>query len=342
MNSYLALAICLVSSFLTSWLLVAFFQRLFLKRGVLDIPNERSSHTSPIPRSGGLGLIIGAMAGLLLSSIICGSSLPDLKLLGPALSIGIIGLIDDLKKGLSPYIRLVLQISVASMFVYLVGPIPFLSLPRVIDVKLSWTAAPLTILWLVSVINIYNFMDGIDGLAGAQSFVTALVLTIATFSTGESLLAIAIAGASVGFLLYNWHPAKIFLGDVGSTFLGFTFAAIPLSIVRSDEYKAELIWFVSMSLWFFLADGIFTIIRRSVKKEKIWQAHRSHIYQRMVKAGVSHSTVTLGIGSASAVISLIALFSIWMKSPWLVMFALFMVLGSFFVYWRVAVRLENK
>jgi len=342
MNFYLSMMLCLVSSFLISWFLVAYFQRLFLNRGVVDVPNKRSSHTSPVPRSGGLGLILGAMAGLMLTSFIYRIPFPRLELLGAALLIGAVGLIDDIKKGLSPYVRLVLQIGVASIFVYLIGPILYLTLPRIVTINLSWMAGPITILWLVSVVNIYNFMDGIDGLAGIQAFVTALFLAIATLSAGESLLAIAIAGATVGFLLYNWHPAKIFLGDVGSTFLGFVFAGIPLSIARSNEYKVGLIWFVSMSLWFFLSDGVFTIIRRALKKENIWQAHRSHIYQRMVKAGVSHSTVALSIGFASALISSIALFSIRIKSPWAIVAVMLIALVSFFVYWRLAVTLENK
>ena len=170
--------------------------------------------------------------------------------------------------------------------------------------------AVLTFLWIVWLTNAYNFMDGIDGIAGTQ----ALTAGIGWFVIGgisdfplTGFYGGIIAFSTLGFLVLNWQPAKIFMGDVGSAFLGFTFAVMPLlarrefNLTTKNSSDCSNLWVLGIVLvWLFVFDTVFTFIRRAVKKEKVWEAHRSHLYQRLVIKGFSHQTVTIIYGLISA------------------------------------------
>jgi UDP-N-acetylmuramyl pentapeptide phosphotransferase/UDP-N-acetylglucosamine-1-phosphate transferase len=172
----------------------------------------------------------------------------------------------------------------------------------------AFLGIPLTFLWVVGLTNAYNFMDGIDGLAGGQAVVagtTWLGLGLITGLPLVSLLGLFVAGSSLGFLVHNWSPARIFMGDVGSAFLGFTLAVI--AVLGSLE-SPELAYAGVLVVWPFIFDTSFTILRRLRRKENIFEAHRSHLYQRLVIAGYSHRSVALlylclaAIGSVSALL----------------------------------------
>jgi UDP-N-acetylmuramyl pentapeptide phosphotransferase/UDP-N-acetylglucosamine-1-phosphate transferase len=148
-------------------------------------------------------------------------------------------------------------------------------------------------------LNAYNFMDGIDGIAGGQGAVAGVGWAITGWLAGIPavlVLGMLLAGSCAGFLRHNWSPARIFMGDVGSTFLGFSFAALPLMAGRIDR---SLMAVGILLLWPFLFDAVFTFLRRLLNREKVWKPHRSHLYQRLTGAGSSHSVISrLYIGLA--------------------------------------------
>jgi UDP-N-acetylmuramyl pentapeptide phosphotransferase/UDP-N-acetylglucosamine-1-phosphate transferase len=175
-------------------------------------------------------------------------------------------------------------------------------------------------LWFVGLVNVYNFMDGIDGIAGLQAVVAgvawAIIGTVLSLPLVQ-LTGAVIASAALGFLTLNWHPAKIFMGDAGSTVLGFLFATLPfLATVEGGERlgargeRLELtrsLIIGAILVWPFLADGIFTFLRRLKNRENVLQAHRSHLYQRLVIAGHSHTRVTVTYGCLAFLGAVLAL-----------------------------------
>lgn len=276
------------AAFLVSVLTNAFLLRFLRKRNVLDIPNERSSHTQPTPRGGGNGIL----AGVILSGAIYCIYAQDYSLaliLGLSLIIGIVGLVDDIKRGLHTGLRFAIQLACAGILMYKLGPIDVLPFPHPLDISLHWWGYLFGVVWLVGVTNIFNFLDGIDGYAGIQSLLAGWALAVVDWGGPVGMIGLFIAAASLGFLFFNWHPAKIFMGDVGSSFLGFLFAALPFYI--QSQTRTDFFFATGIFLWFFLSDGVFTMIRRVLKGEKIWIAHRSHLYQRLVISGLSHSRV---------------------------------------------------
>jgi len=168
-------------------------------------------------------------------------------------------------------------------------------------VNLGLAAWPFSVVWIVGMTNAFNFMDGIDGIAGITGAAALAVIAAALQISGEtffSLLAGALAAASAGFLVWNWQPARIFMGDVGSAFLGYVIAILPLA--ATGEARAWIFPLTACVMWPFLFDTSFTMLRRIAKRENILEAHRSHLYQRLVIAGWPHHLVTLLYGVLSA------------------------------------------
>ena len=258
---------------------------------VLDIPNERSSHVNPTARGGGI-----AIAGI----TIIGTALTAPRMwpfLTAAAVIAILGWIDDVKN-INAGLRFAVQLAAASAVVFVYSPIQ-----RIAGITFPlWFAIPITVIWIVALTNAYNFMDGIDGIAGSQA-VIAGAAWCAIASGTVSTIALLIAAASVGFLIHNWPPASIFMGDVGSAFLCFSFAVFPLIDRRP---VTPVVAFIVISP--FLFDSAYTLICRVIKRERVWKAHRSHLYQRLVIAGWSHRGVTLlyaGVAIANAATALL-------------------------------------
>ena len=307
----------------------------------LDVPNPRSSHTRPTPRGGGLGLLAGAAAGIGLATLWVPAQPWPWALLAGALLVAATGLADDLRGHLPVALRLSAHVGAALVLVYVAGPLERVPLPPPADVNLGWAAIPLSLLWIVGVTNIYNFLDGIDGFAAVQGVVVGGALAVALWPGPEGILALILAAGCAGFLVHNWHPARIFMGDVGSATLGFLFAAIPLSAAAGPESKAGLVWLAGMALWFFLADGAFTLLRRAVRREPVWRAHRSHLYQRLVRTGWSHARVTASVGAAAAVLAAVSVATIIQggsTTPWAVTAAAGFALVA---YWGAVVRRER-
>jgi len=294
MNVYLI--VCIVASFGISVLTNKFLLLYLHRKGVMDIPNERSSHKIPTPRGGGIGIVLGVLISSFAYSLI-EHNYKFFILVAVSFIIGMVGLVDDVRKGLHTGLRFGIQFACAAIIIWVFDPIDILPLPSPLHVHLHFFGIIISFIWLIGIANIFNFLDGIDGYAGTQGFIGGIMLALVCWGTPVAFAGIIIAAASAGFLLYNWHPAKIFMGDVGSSFLGFLFAALPFYFKDKPGYdiRSQVFFAMAIILWFFLLDGTFTIFRRLFKREKIWQAHRSHLYQRLVISGMSHSEVVLTV-----------------------------------------------
>ncbi len=234
----------------------------------LDHPNQRSLHRSPVPRTGGIALVPGLAAGILLS----GSSHLALAL---ALGLMALSLIDDWRS-LPAGVRLLGHLAAAFVFV------------RAATDGASWFEAALLLLAIGWMTNLYNFMDGADGLAGGMAVFGFGAYSCAAWLSGQEPFAFAclsVAAAAAAFLLFNFPPARIFLGDAGSIPLGFLAAAFGLAGWQAGLWP---IWFPPVVFAPFVVDASVTLARRALRRERIWQAHRSHYYQRRVLLGWSH------------------------------------------------------
>jgi UDP-N-acetylmuramyl pentapeptide phosphotransferase/UDP-N-acetylglucosamine-1-phosphate transferase len=259
---------------------------LLRRAAVLDRPNERSSHAAPTPRGAGIA-VIGAILLAWLALLAAGMAGPRLLVicLGAAL-LAAISWLDDLR-GLSPAVRLLAQ--AVAVGIGLAAELPeglvFRGwLPPGIDT----VAAALVWLWFI---NLFNFMDGIDGLAGSEAAAIGIGLVLfASFGVGQdpdlAVLAAALAAAALGFLVWNWAPARVFLGDVGSVPLGYLLGFLLLGVTAGGGWKIALI----LPLYF-LADATITLVRRLLRGEVVWQPHRQHFYQRAVQRGLGHGQV---------------------------------------------------
>lgn len=278
------------------------------RRDFLDIPNHRSSHVIATPRIGGVAVVCSVAAGVGLLQA-TGMSLGDdaLIVLVGAVAIAALGLADDFWS-LSAIVRLLVQSVIAAGVVQVVGPAPLNWFGQS-----SWVPWVLSVLWIVMLTNAYNFMDGIDGIAGVQALVAGIgwaTVGVLTGSPAVAALGLMAAAASSGFLLHNWHPAKVFMGDAGSGFFGFLFAALPLVAPANPAYT----WCAVLLMWPFVFDTTLTLIRRASRFENILTAHRSHIYQRLVIAGCSHVQVTLLYG-ALAIVGVVAAILVGTDQP---------------------------
>src|SRR5271163_4499715 len=270
---------------------------LLRRSGVLDRPNERSSHALPTPRGGGIAPVAAILSTWL--ALIAAGAAPPLLLviLFGAMLLAAISWIDDLR-GLSPATRLLAQfvaVGLGMLALMPAGPV----FQGWLVPGLDAVAAALLWLWFV---NLFNFMDGIDGLAGSEAAAIAIGLVLfALFGAGRdpglAALAATTGAAAVGFLVWNWAPARIFLGDVGSVPLGYLLGFLLLDVARRGEWAAALI----LPLYF-LADASLTLLRRLLRGERVWQAHREHFYQRAVQRGLRHDAVVSRVIAADIVL----------------------------------------
>ena len=305
--------------------------------GALDVPNERSSHETPVPRGGGLGIIIGVVGGAIVLWF-AGVQMPPWPVIGAFMAVVLLGAAEDVGMDLSQGVRLAVQVIAACAVVSALGPLERFPAPAPLDVPLGVMGWPLTVLWIVGVTNFFNFMDGIDGYAGFQGFVAGAALTFVGFGWVAGL-GLVVAAACAGFLVFNWNPAQVFMGDVGSLPLGFLFAVLPLGLGPKASFG---VFVMGLALWFFLADGTFTIVRRLMSREKIWQAHRSHLYQRLTVAGWAHSRIVLVVAGGMVLVATAAVISVTKDSTWVQWATLTMACVLFLGYWWMVVRVEGR
>jgi len=224
----------------------------------------------------------------------------------PALAIAAVSWLDDLRP-LRNRIRFGIHLAAAAATTALLGPIGEVDLSSFGRLDLAGAAWPLTLIWIIGMTNAFNFMDGIDGIAGITAAAAGGAIAAAAALSGVepvAAVALAFAGGSAGFLACNWPPARIFMGDVGSAFCGFIIASLPLAAGGAAVGRITSITAVTM--WPFIFDTLFTLCRRLSRQENIFQAHRSHIYQRLVIAGWSHRAVSSLYGGLSAMAAAVA------------------------------------
>jgi UDP-N-acetylmuramyl pentapeptide phosphotransferase/UDP-N-acetylglucosamine-1-phosphate transferase len=291
-------------------------RRLAIRRGMLDVPGARSSHRVPTPRGGGVVIVVAALLAPLVAAFALSVRLTPALVawLAGGVAVALVGWMDD-ARSLSSGVRLLVQVSAAVAVLAGAGYWRELELPLAGQVPLSWAGCPLALLWMVGMTNAYNFMDGIDGIAAGQAIVAGLAWAIIGHLSGAPDIAAiggAIALSSTAFLLHNRPPARIFMGDVGSGFLGFTFAALPLLLAAAggNVDRPRLPVTGAALVWPFLFDAAFTFSARLARGENVFEAHRRHLYQRLVIAGASHAWV-------SAVFTGWALASSAVGMPWL-------------------------
>jgi len=312
----LLIALLLIVSYLLTWLIKNFST----KNRILDIPNERSSHLLPTPRGGGLAIIIAWYIGIT-SLFFFGEVSRNLYFaLLSGILLAVISLLDDVFD-IRPVIRLSVQtITVIIAFILLKGiHTVYIGDNDLFPMIILYT---ITIVGMVWFINLYNFLDGIDGYASFEAITIGLALY---FITGQSINLILIAAVS-GFLIWNWPKARIFMGDVGSTQLGFVI--VVLGVYFHNEHKLSIIcWLILLAPFWF--DATLTLYRRWRNNEKLSQAHRKHIYQRLVQSGFSHLKVDIFL----SLINLILIFMVFicMKYKMLQIPLLILTLASLYI-----------
>ena len=287
----LILAVGIFSAALTGLL-----RRYALARGVIDVPNARSSHALPTPRGGGVAIVLGtalALPALWAAEVIAPAQL--WALLGAGGVVAVVGFADD-HGHIAARWRLLAHFSAAAWALAWLGglpPVPFLTALQMP----GWVGAVFGALYLVWMLNLYNFMDGIDGIAGVEAVCACLggaALYLLSGHPALSLLPLVLAAAVAGFLCWNFPPAKIFMGDAGSGFLGITLGVLSL---QAGGVSPQLFWAWVILLGVFVTDATVTLLRRLLRGEKLYQAHRSHAYQHAARHFGRHRPVTLAVAA---------------------------------------------
>lgn len=281
--------------FFSSLLCTLYLKKYALKYNVIDIPNDRSSHSTPRPRGGGVAIVITFLLSLIgfiyvqetdiliiLSLLICGAI------------VAVIGFVDD-HGHVDAKWRLLIHLLAASGLVYIVNGLPVLNVFG-FESDLGSLGYVLPVIAVIWILNLFNFMDGIDGIAGVEAisstFFAGIFLSIISPDSSFITLLWLLSASVGGFLLLNFPPAKIFMGDAGSGFLGFMLAAFTLISSKVDQ---SMLWVWLILLGVFIVDATYTICRRLARGEKVYEAHCSHAYQFASRKHSSHLKVTLSV-----------------------------------------------
>jgi Fuc2NAc and GlcNAc transferase len=294
--STLALA---VAALLISALLTALIRRLAVARGVLDIPNERSLHSKVTPRGGGLAIVVTACAAIVMLATRGAVSAPlCMALVGGGIAVAWVGFVDD-HRSLSAAVRLTVHVAAALWALAWLGGLPALRLGTHL-VSLGWGGYLLGALGIVWALNLFNFMDGIDGLAASEAtFIAwsgAMLASASAVGNGAAAAAVVFGASCLGFLRWNWPPASIFMGDVGSGFAGYVTAVLALGAARQNPVGLWT-WLILGGVFF--VDATVTLLRRLLRGERVYEAHRSHSYQSLARRWGSHGRVTLTVLGAN-------------------------------------------
>jgi Fuc2NAc and GlcNAc transferase len=292
-------AVCFVISVVGT----AALRRFAVRSGLIDVPNERSSHTIPTPRSGGLAIVVASLLGMT-ALFALGTLSRDLYV---ALAVGgtavaLVGFIDD-RMQLSARVRLLVHLAAAGWALFCLGGLDHVRIAGE-PAALGPVGYLVGILGIVWTINLFNFMDGIDGIAGSEAaFISWSLAGIASFyglSGGSAAAGVIFGAACCGFLAWNWPPARIFMGDVGSGYLGYVVAVLSVAAARHAPITLAACLILG---GVFFVDATTTLLRRVLRRERAFQAHREHAYQVLARKS-SHRTVTVGVLALNAFWSL--------------------------------------
>ena len=311
-NTSIYIGIFGVFVFALSYYITSYIRNYSLRNNVIDVPNERSSHTLPTPTGGGLAISLSILLSALLFYNEPGSS----KVLPVALGVGVlvIGVVGwvDIHKEVPVMTRAILYMMTSIWAVWQLGGVGSLNIDITIT-GIVWLSNIVVILGISWLINLYNFMDGTDGLAAVEAITTALFTSILFFIAGHynaTVICLAIVFSTAGFLVWNWAPARIFMGDVGSCSLGFTFGGLAVY----GESRAGIpysVWLILLAI--FISDASFTLIKRMITRQKWYRAHNTHAYQRLVQSGVTHGKLALAVFSINMFIICPLAFFVWSK-----------------------------
>jgi len=296
-----------------SWLMTWWLRRYALARNVLDVPNLRSSHKVPVPRGGGMAIVVSCSLAML--ALAGASRLPPNQLwalLGAGGLVALIGFLDD-HRSVAARWRLLIHVLAAAWGLFWLGTQPELSIFGE-RIQLGWFWFPLGGLYLVWLLNLYNFMDGIDGIAAVEAVSVCLAGALFYVLLGEwglALLPLVLALACGGFLFWNFPPARIFMGDAGSGYLGMLLGLLSLQAALFDP---RLLWAWLIMLGVFVVDASLTLLRRLLRGERVHQAHRSHAYQFASRQFGAHLPVTVAVA--------------FINLCWLLPLSLWVVLGG--------------
>jgi len=282
--------------------------RLAQRRQIIAHPNERSSHSAPTPSGGGLGVGVAAVLALLVVGTALWSTLSALPVLAAALSVAaacFVGWRDDVRP--LPSLAKMALLTVAAAFLVAFLRVESVAVPLIGEIRFGLLAAPLTLFWLAGFTNAFNFMDGIDGIAGLTALVSGAVYAAAGIAIGSEAvtsLGVIIAGSAAGFLPWNFPRARIFMGDSGSLVLGLLLAytAVAADVAQALPFPASV-----LLLGPFIFDTSLTLVRRAFRGEKLWRAHREHLYQRLSRLWGAHPPVSLLYAVFSVVCGVLAL-----------------------------------
>ncbi len=319
-------ALLTVSALLAAWALTWLTRWIAERRAILDAPNHRSSHMRPTPKGGGLAItavLLTSWAGLTLwpAAALEVAAFDPRPVIALAALLAAMSWLDDLR-GLSPLFRFPVQIAIAALGLS--------SFPESALVFQGWLPPladrVLTVIVWVWFLNLYNFMDGIDGITGIESLVITgglcLLALLGAAPAALGWLALFAAAAVAGFLPWNWAPARIFAGDVGSVTLGFVLGWLLLWLAASGQWAAALI----LPLYYLVDSGT-TLLARLARREKIWEAHRDHAYQKAVRRGLGHDGVSLRVLLAGFALVCFAVVAA-AGAPWVSFFCALLVVGA--------------
>ena len=279
-----------------AWLMTAMLRRYALSRSLLDIPNERSSHTLATPRGGGLSFVITFLVAL---SVLGGWGYVKpsvlVSLLGAGGLVALVGFMDD-HGHIAARWRLLGHFIAAGWGLFWIGGLPPITIFGV-PLSAAWLSIIIGLLYLVWLLNLYNFMDGIDGIASIEAICVCLGGSLLYWLTGhaqEAVLPMLLAATVAGFLVWNFPPARIFMGDAGSGFLGIVLGLLAL---MAGWINPLLFWGWLILLGVFVVDATFTLARRLLRGDKVYQAHRSHAYQYASRRYAGHRPVSLAVAA---------------------------------------------
>lgn len=291
--------------FITALIATPLVKRLAIKIGAVDKPNERKVHQKLMPRLGGLAIFISMLVGLAIS-------LPDSKFTIPvllgSLVIIITGMLDDMYE-ISPKVKLLGQFIAASIVIYGGVEVEYIILPFYEgEFNLGMLSIPLTFLWIVGITNAINLIDGLDGLAaGVSSIVLLTISTMAIFIPNPFVMTLGfiLLASTLGFLVYNFHPAKIFMGDTGALFLGFMISVLAVLGFKEITFFSLLLPIIILGVP--ISDTFFAIIRRIVNKKPLSAPDKSHLHHCLLRLGYSHRKTVLIIYAMSAFFGIAAI-----------------------------------
>ena len=294
MTGWAAIAVLAALAFAVSFLGTRLLRGYALRRSLLDRPNDRSSHQTPTPRGGGLAIVLSFLAAVVALAAVGAVPWPSAAGIGGAgFIVALVGFWDDHGHIAARWRLLAHFAAVIWLLGWLGGPPvpPWLGDSALVQAMVT-TAAAIAMVWLI---NLYNFMDGIDGIASVEAVTVAgggALAALVAGSEGQAVMPLILIAAVAGFLVWNWPPARIFMGDVGSGFLGVVLAGLALAAGRAND---NLLYAWAILLAVFVVDASVTLMRRALRRERVYEAHRSHAYQRASRHHGRHGPVTIAV-----------------------------------------------